>query len=225
MKALLDDFYAKNNIPADQKVEWTNHSFYVNSSNKQIAAINSGVKAIMDLDPRLKIKVVWPVTDRTRRLNYLLTRTGGLDFGGWHYDYDGIGTVLDGKIQRNGVGYAMLSAIYALGPESKIAKSYPHIYRYALAVKDFFDKFAQKGYIREFKDWKDAPNAPDFGATNQHLAPDLTYFFTGEVKEGPDPKDATKKVMKYKTFVDQINEQKDDKNKVSFDFGLTVSNF
>lgn len=57
------------------------------------------------------------------------------------------------------------------------------------------------------------------------MAPDLTYFFTGEVKEGPDPKDATKKVMKYKTFVDQINEQKDDKNKVSFDFSAQSAIF
>lgn len=81
----------------------------------------------MDLDPRLKIKVVWPVTDRTRRLNYLLTRTGGLDFGGWHYDYDGIGTVLDGKIQRNGVGYAMLSAIYAKGRSQKL-QNLTHIF-------------------------------------------------------------------------------------------------
>ncbi|WNM13913.1 OppA family ABC transporter substrate-binding lipoprotein [Mesomycoplasma ovipneumoniae] len=219
MKALLDDFYAKNNIPADQKVEWTNHSFFVNAGNKEIGAVTNGAKAIMDLDPRLKINVIWPITDRTRRANYLLTRTGGVDFGGWGYDYDGIGSVLDGKIQRNGVGYAMLSAIYAQGPESKIAKSYPHVYRYALGVKDFFDKFAKKGYIREFKDWKDGTNSPDFGAHDQHLAPDLTHFFTGEVKEVPDPNDATKKIMAYKTFVDTINEtQKSDQEKVTFDF-------
>ncbi|AJC49732.1 OppA family ABC transporter substrate-binding lipoprotein [Mesomycoplasma flocculare] len=219
MKKLLDKFWQDNKLTKDEKVEWTSHSFYTNTPDQVISAINNAADAIESLDPRLKINRIWPITDLARRTNYLYTRTGGLDYGGWNYDYNGIGTVFDGKIQKNGVGYAILSAIYAKGANSEIAKSYPHVFKYALETKKYFDKFAKKGYIRKFEDWKDATNSPDYGADDQHLAPDLINFIIGSVVENEDPQNPGKKIKTWKSFVDVLNEQKlENQEEIIFDF-------
>ncbi|MXR57231.1 hypothetical protein DR096_01490 [Mycoplasma hyopneumoniae] len=219
MKKILDKFWQDNKLGPNEKVEWTSHSLYTDTGSKTIAAINNAADAIESLDPRLKIKRIWPITDLARRSNYLYTRTGGLDFGGWSYDYNGIGTVLDGKIQRNGIGYAMLSAIYLRGENSEIAKSYPLIYKYALAAKNFFDKFAKKGWIRKFEEWKDATNAPDFGAHNQHFSPDLTNYIIGSVIEEDDPENPGKKIKVWKNFVEELNAKNKNKGDlIDFDF-------
>nr|WP_232510586.1 hypothetical protein [Mesomycoplasma dispar] len=219
MKKLLDKFYADNKLSASEKVSWTSHSFYTNTPQRSIAAIEEAAKAIESLDPRLEIKLIWPITDLKKRINYLLTKTGGLDYGGWVYDYNGIGSVLDGRIQKNGIGYALLSAIYAKGENSEIAKSYPQIYKYAVAAKKHFDKYAQKGYIRKFEEWKDATNSPDFGADDQHMSPDLINFFIGSVIETQDPKNPGKKIKKWKSFVDVLNEKNQTKGEeIVFDF-------
>ncbi|MBG0730570.1 OppA family ABC transporter substrate-binding lipoprotein [Mycoplasma sp. 'Moose RK'] len=218
MKAILDKFYAENKISASEKVSWTSHSFYINTNSKWIAAITNAAEAIKSLDPRLEFKLNWPITDQARRKNYLFTRTGGLDYGGWGYDYDGIGSGFDGRIQRNGVGYAILSSIFARGENSEIAKSYPQTFKYAKAIKDYFEAFAQKGLIRTFESWKDAPNAPDFGADDQNQKPNLINFFIGSVVESDDPKKPGQKIKTWKSFVDQQKEKKSTESHEDFDF-------
>ncbi|WP_434337088.1 OppA family ABC transporter substrate-binding lipoprotein [Mesomycoplasma conjunctivae] len=226
MKEILDKFYQENNLSPTDKVEWSVLSWFINANQREIAAITNAAKAINDLDPRLNLKVTWPFTNLTRRINYIITGTGPLSFGGWNYDYDGIGTALDGRVQINGVGYAMLSVFDAQGPDSNLAKSYPEIYRYSQAAKKFFTPFAQKGYIRDFSEWQNATNAPDYGADNQHLDPDMTNFFTGSVIEEDNPDKPGEKRKVWKSFIDQINSKlAPGQQDASFDFGAQSASF
>lgn len=232
MKKILDKFYADNHLPATAKVEWTNHSWYTNTPSNWIAALEKAQKAINGLDPRLNMKLLWPITDLKQRINYIRYGVGHLSYSWWSYDYDGIGTAFDGRVQAKGVPYAILSSIYDRGENSQIAKSYPLLYKYAKAAKEFFDPFAKKGVIRPFEDWKNAPNAYDFGADKQQGNPNLIQYFLGSVVDAqvpvdPNKPDGPKKTVKvYKSFVDQINEKaKTDADKVDFDFGAESAIF
>ncbi|QJB70961.1 OppA family ABC transporter substrate-binding lipoprotein [Mycoplasma sp. 1654_15] len=203
MKELLDDFYAKENLKPEDKVQWTLATRYTNATNKEISAYQQAAKAIEALDPRLSVDVQSevPVT-KDNYLNFLIRGIGPYHYVGWSYDYNGAGTAIDGLTQSAGFGLAAASYFASLDANSNLAKSFPMFYKYSKDLETFFSKEEYKGKMRPFSEWKDSPNAPNFGQRNlndpndknRDQRPDVTKWITFRVVEKQDPQ--TKKMVK-----------------------------
>ncbi|MBN3535100.1 OppA family ABC transporter substrate-binding lipoprotein [Mycoplasma procyoni] len=163
MKELLDDFYAQNNIPATEKIEFSLNNRYRNESSKKQTTLQAVAKAINALDPRLNVIAQVPFNPADV-WNALILGASGAQIGGWSNDYEGAGTVLDGISQMEGPGFYLAIPKFAELPETDpLVKSFPVFYKYS---KDFVAELNKEqdkeGFSKNWvpvSDWKLANNS------------------------------------------------------------------
>ncbi|QDF64759.1 OppA family ABC transporter substrate-binding lipoprotein [Mycoplasma nasistruthionis] len=134
MKNLLDRVYAKFNIPSTNKISFDIYYRYLNYPDPVINALDLVIAAWNGLDPRMNVNFVKPTTEQWR--NYW-TGTSPFSLAGWGYDYDGIGSGIDGY-SLNAKIIPTLFAIVA-DPEyaAKMQNLYPQLYKAAQYLKEF----------------------------------------------------------------------------------------
>ncbi|VEU59844.1 OppA family ABC transporter substrate-binding lipoprotein [Mesomycoplasma neurolyticum] len=183
MKELLDDFYKTNNIDLNSKVEFTINNRYFNEQPSRIQALDAIAKVYQELDPRIQVNTITSFGAKKKDyLNILLSQYGIIEFSGWHSDYDGAGTFLDGMVNK-GALLAIASQFASFSEDHNLVKVFPEFYKYSKKLKKYFDDEFKKDENNaykfiEFSKWKNARNLSDFQIDK------VKYLVEGEEEEG-----------------------------------------
>ena len=159
IKKLLDV-----NVPVGDKLEWAITYPYADATTQtlKIQQLEKIIKTIKSLDSRLNPYLNIP-NDPTEMLDSISQNKSISDYNGWGYDYDGIGTFLDGI--SHGVGISLLGAFSLYSdPKSTAPKTqFPEFTKLSEAMKESMDGSKpsenQKLPIgKQMKDWINLTN-------------------------------------------------------------------
>lgn len=188
MKKLLDKFYSENPSLKNQKINFRFLKRFGNTSSKFSQVHHSLAEIFNSLDPRLEIEYKDERTDDDWAA-FLGFKTAGAPQG-WGYDYDGIGTWLNGVFffySRRATHIPILYEFGALSPEQELTKTFPQLYKLGKAVKD------HKPFYPE--------GAPSFeqirNGTIEDLLQNTNNFFKGKAKDYDPGTEWSKFFFKY----------------------------
>lgn len=140
MKLFLDAMYTKYNIASDQKVKWERVHRYLNASDNEKSAIKVFVKLVNSLDPRLDFSFKY-ATEGSELLAAITNNVGTENFGGWGYDYDGIGSYYTALASNQTLLYTA-SALLTATPA--VQAQYPELLNLATWFKNTLQTDATK---------------------------------------------------------------------------------
>ncbi|MGX9358672.1 OppA family ABC transporter substrate-binding lipoprotein [Mycoplasma sp. 128] len=138
VKALLDKFYAENNLSNDVKVSWELIYPYSNISANDTKLYENVQKTLNSLDSRLDVKFNATIGNWTE-VQYPKLVAAGLDIVGWGYDYQTIGSGFDAYSWMG----SLLPTLYEIAtkPElqASLQKAFPHLVELSKELKKFYD--------------------------------------------------------------------------------------
>lgn len=138
MKQLLDEAYQQNGWDSNLKVSWRNVFRYSNADAKMKDSIRNFEKLVNGLDPRLDFKFDVPA-DINDLVEAVISNKGPKFFGGWGYDYEGIGQYYSAlsSFDASSLIY-IISTILKDEEENNGAQDYktklPNLYKLALKI-------------------------------------------------------------------------------------------
>lgn len=142
MTALLDEFYAANNLAASEKVEWI---IYRSTWSTPTVPVKTQYEQILatlkSLDSRLNPKLFFPTTNAEITPYWDdSVPVSTQSFAGWNYDYDGIGSGLDQAFGKESSHLFGALSLFASYPETdQLAKTFPTFYATAKWVQKYIN--------------------------------------------------------------------------------------
>lgn len=164
LKKLLDDFYTENNLDANQKIEWSVYWPYSNISTNYAQMYANYIKAVQDLDPRLKVNFLQS-TQRNDIFNYRFYGKVNYNYSGWGYDYNGISSGLDGMSWN--LGHLMPTLSYLIA--NKDSEEVKNLYKAFPTIKTLAD-YLEKWY-EDNTNGKGLKFTPNLDLKYWHLLP------------------------------------------------------
>lgn len=154
VKSLLD----KNNVTINNPLKWA-IAYPWSDAPSQVVKINQLekiIETINSLDSRLQPYLFIP-SSNNELLDSIARNKGISDFNGWGYDYEGIGSFIDGISHGQGISLLGAFSMYSCDDEKykNIKVAFPEFTKLSLAIKENF-KYLPAG--KKVEDWINLTN-------------------------------------------------------------------
>ncbi len=186
IKVLVGKLLTKAGITASNPLEWQIVYPHADaSSNKiKIDQLDMVVKTIKQLDSRLNPSIYVP-NNRDEMMQAVNDNKAISDFNGWGYDYEGIGSFLDGISHGKGISLLGAFSLYSDVKNTMLRKQSPEFAKLSDSIKKLMNPGLPKNL--KVENWIDFTNDDNNNLESKFgdyaISTELAKFFLGYQEE------------------------------------------
>lgn len=126
IKSIIEKLLDKENVTKDKPLVWAISYPWADAAGQtqKIIQLEKIVEIIKSIDDRLQPHLLIPST-RDELLNFISRNKGISDFNGWGYDYEGIGSYLDGISHGKGISLLGAFSLYSNKENANLRARHP----------------------------------------------------------------------------------------------------